>query len=291
MSERVPLPSWLKVNLDFGASFNKTRSILEKNNLNTVCTHAFCPNISDCWHKAGTATFMILGITCTRNCRFCGVRSANKGDVLDVLEPSNIAFAVRDLKLKHVILTSVDRDDLPDFGAGHFALCIKKIKEINPEVTTEVLIPDFSGREDLLKLIVSARPDVVGHNVEVVERLQSSVRDRRANYVQSLFVLESIKKLNKHIFTKSSLMLGLGESFDEVVDTMRDLRGINCDFLTIGQYLMPSKKSVLVVEYVHPDIFNKLRKSGLKLGFKYVFAGPLVRSSYMAGAFFDKYKK
>lgn len=279
-------PPWLRINPLLGDNFINTKNILKSRSLVTVCVEANCPNISKCWHESGTATFMILGDTCTRSCRFCSVKTAPIGSIVDKAEPLLIAQAVKELNLSHVVLTSVDRDDLDDQGAGHFVSCILKIKEINPDVSVEVLIPDFSGREDLLKLVVDANPDVIGHNVEVVESLQKKVRDARASYDISLRVLKKIKELNKNIFTKSSLMLGLGERDDEVLNSFKDLRDVDCDFLTIGQYLKPTKSSIDVHDFVHPEKFVFFKKKAEEFGFKKVFSGPFVRSSFKAGDFF-----
>ena len=233
---------------------------------------------------------MVLGDVCTRGCRFCNIKTAKTGVLVDQQEPKKIAQALQEMKVfDYVVLTSVDRDDLPDQGSEHFAACIREIKQQNPKIRVEVLIPDFQGDISLLKNIVDARPDVIAHNVETVRSLQKTVRDRRANYEQSLSVLENIKKLDPAMITKSAIMLGWGETETEVMQTMHDLRGIDCDILTIGQYLRPSKKHIELKEYVHPDHFAKLEEIGVKLGFKFVASGPFVRSSYKAGELFIKH--
>jgi lipoyl synthase len=288
MQEINSKPDWLKIQTKYGLNFSKIKSILKKNNLNTVCEEANCPNISECWHNYGTATFMVLGNICTRGCQFCSVKKAKFGEILDELEPIKIAKAVNEIGLKYVVITSVDRDDLEDQGANHFAKCIKEIKKINKDIFVEVLIPDFTGRIDLLKIIVDSNPDVIGHNLETVEELQNKIRDIRAGYKQSLSVLANVKKLNKNIYTKSSIMLGLGETEEQIIKTMKDLRNINCDFFTMGQYLKPSSKVLEVKEYVKPEKFNEFKKIALDLGFLFVASGPFVRSSYKAHEYFMK---
>jgi len=253
--------------------------------LHTVCEEAHCPNICECW-GGGTATFMVMGDLCTRHCRFCAVKSGRPNGYLDPLEPVKLAYAIRRMNLRYVVVTSVDRDDLEDGGASHFAACIREIRRLNPSIYVEVLIPDFRGDVEALKRVVEARPNVVAHNIETVRRLTPIVRDPRAGYDQSLAVLENIKELDGGIYTKSSIMVGLGETKEEVVSAMRDLREVGVDFLTIGQYLQPSKGHIPVKEYVHPDVFEEYRLIGESLGFKYVASGPLVRSSYKAGEYF-----
>ncbi len=279
-------PAWLKTKLQTMGSFDKVRETVKSLGLNTVCESAHCPNISECW-SGGTATFMVMGGTCTRGCRFCEV-SHGKPSELDIFEPVKLAKAVKEFNLDYVVITSVDRDDLPDQGSKHFASCIKAVKKMNPGILIEVLIPDFRGREDLIKNIVDARPDVIAHNIETVRRLQRFVRDIRANYDQSLSVLKTVKKLDPKMRTKSSIMLGLGEAENEVCESMDDLRSINVDFFTIGQYLRPSKKQMAVESYVHPDVFEKLKSTGEQKGFLYVASGPFIRSSYRAGELFMK---
>tara|TARA_Y100000310_G_scaffold332216_2_gene407401 strand:+ start:2650 stop:3516 length:867 start_codon:yes stop_codon:yes gene_type:complete len=282
--EAVRKPEWIRSKLPAGDNTTFVNSELKGKNLNTVCEEAKCPNKGECW-DSGTATFMLMGNTCTRHCSFCAVKSARQGEVLDKEEPHKIAEAVRKMRLNYVVLTSVDRDDLPDLGAGHFANCIKAVKKEGVKV--EVLIPDFQGRKDCLEKIVKAKPDVIGHNIEVVERLQRTARDVRASYKQSLRLIHNVKGLSGKILTKSGLMLGLGEKKKEILKVMDDLLGVGCDFLTIGQYLQPTKKSLMVYEYVKPEAFDELKKVGVEKGFKYVASGPLVRSSYMAGDFYE----
>jgi lipoic acid synthetase len=229
---------------------------------------------------------MIMGEVCTRACRFCNVKSGKPNGVLDPDEPANVARAVKDLGLKYVVLTSVDRDDLPDGGASHFAKTINELKTVVPDMCVEALIPDFEGSLTGIETVVHASPDVIGHNVETTEPLTPEVRDPRASYRQSLRVLEQVKQLDKRIFTKSSLMLGLGEGEEDVLRTLRDLRAVGTDFLTLGQYLRPSPRNLPVMEYVTPELFSHYREAAERLGFLYVASGPLVRSSYRAGEYF-----
>jgi lipoic acid synthetase len=271
---------WLKARLGGGEEFAAVRSHLRGSGLHTVCEEALCPNLGDCWNR-GTATFLVLGGVCTRHCLFCAVRSGCSGETIDPSEPEKIACSVKRFGLRYVVLTSVDRDDLPDFGAGHFASCISEIKK-SRGAKVEALIPDFSGDIGSLRRIVEAGPDVIGHNIEVVERLQGTVRDARASYRQSLGVLANVKKLCSGILTKSSIMLGLGETKEEVLQAMRDLLGAGCDFLTIGQYLQPSKRNIPVQRFVTPAEFEEYREIALQMGFRGVESGPLVRSSYRA---------
>jgi lipoyl synthase len=236
--------------------------------------------------RGGTATFMLLGDTCTRGCRFCAVKSGNPNLVVDALEPVKIAFALKEMKLSYVVLTSVDRDDLPDGGAAHFAETIRETKKQNPGLLMEVLTPDFRGDLEAVKTVIEAHPDVFAHNIETVERLQRKVRDIRANYRQSLAVLKSVKKFDSSIYTKSSLMLGLGETGEEIKKAMQDLREIEVDVLAIGQYLRPSSWHLEVEDYIPPSRFDEFREMGESMGFRYVASGPLVRTSYRAGEFF-----
>jgi len=276
-------PEWLRIHASLKGRFQDVKQTLRENGLVTVCEESHCPNINECWNS-GTATFMVLGDTCTRGCRFCNVKTARCGSEVDEKEPEKIANVIKDWKLNYIVITSVDRDDLDDQGSGHFNKVIKKVREVNPEILIEVLIPDFKGSEECFRIIKEARPDVVAHNLETVKRLQIKVRDSRANYDQSLSVLEFFKK--NGFYTKSSLMLGLGEKEEEVIEAMNDLREINVDFLTFGQYLRPSKLHIPIHEYVHPFKFEYYKKMGLDLGFKYVASGPFVRSSYKAGEFY-----
>ncbi|MFQ5794177.1 MAG: lipoyl synthase [Candidatus Bipolaricaulia bacterium] len=278
-------PEWLKVRPPSGQNFHHIKRALWTYNLHTVCEEAHCPNIGECW-SGGTATLMLMGDTCTRGCRFCAVKTGNPRSHLDPLEPMKVAKTVRDWGLRYVVLTSVDRDDLPDGGSGHFATTVRMIKREHPDVLIEVLIPDFQGDVDALGKIVAAEPQVIAHNVETVERLTLQVRDVRAKYRQSLAVLEHMKRLNPEIYTKSSLMVGLGETEAEVRQTMHDLREVDVDILTVGQYLRPSQRHIEVTEYVPPEQFDRYRRMGEELGFLYVASGPFVRSSYRAGEFF-----
>lgn len=286
----VPKPEWFKIRPPKLEPYLNVRKVLRDRGLVTVCEEANCPNMAECWsggkHESPTATFMVMGDTCTRGCKFCAIKTAKCGEPLDPNEPEKLAEAVEILKLEYVVITSVDRDDLEDGGAGHFADCITVCKNRHPDLLTEVLIPDFAGNADHLKKVVDSRPDVIAHNVETIERLQKKVRDLRAGYEQSLSVLKNIKKMNPKIYSKSAIMLGLGETKDEVVETMQDLRQADCDILTIGQYLKPKNKFLKVEEYVHPDVFAELKNIGEKMGFLYVASGPFVRSSYRAGEFF-----
>lgn len=254
--------------------------------LHTVCEEAHCPNSTECWGRR-TTTFMILGDLCTRSCRFCAVRSARQGRPVDPEEPARLAEAVRRLGVKYVVVTSVDRDDLPDGGAGHFARCVRAIRELSPESRVEVLIPDFNAELEPLREVVQSRPDVIGHNVETVERLQRRLRDPRASYRTSLEVLEKVKRLNPSIRTKSSLMVGLGELQAEVLETLRDLRARGVEIVTIGQYLQPSRRHIPVAEYIRPEVFERFKVMAEELGFSHVYSGPLVRSSYHAAELFQ----
>ena len=286
MEQKLSKPEWLKIKLEVNDSFSNIKSTLKSHNLHTVCESAHCPNISECWN-GGTATFMLMGDVCTRGCKFCAVRTGNPMKKLDEEEPKKLAQALAEIKLfDYVVLTAVNRDDLEDQGSGHFANCIMEIKKTYPEIIVEVLIPDFRGNVDLLKKIVDAKPEVIAHNIETVERLQKKIRDSRANYKQSLSVLENVKKLNPKIYTKSSIMLGLGETDEEVIQSMKDLREIGADILTIGQYLRPSEWHIAVSEYVSPQKFKHFRQKALELGFLYCASWPFVRSSYRAGEMF-----
>ncbi|MFH1132924.1 MAG: lipoyl synthase [Nanoarchaeota archaeon] len=287
----VVKPEWLMIRPSLDTDFSSFKAILQKRGLSTVCQEAHCPNMAECWHQAKTATFMVLGDTCTRTCRFCAIAKATQGKPLDPDEPRKLAEAIAEMNLDYAVITSVDRDDLPDGGADHFAACIKAIRQQRPSVRIEVLIPDFSGSEQCLKKIVEARPDVIGHNIETVSSLQKKVRDLRAGYLQSLSVLSAVKRLGPKIFTKSSLILGLGESKEEVIEAMQDLRKAGCDILTLGQYLKPKNRSLEVEEFITPDAFAEYRRIAEELGFLFVASGPFVRSSYRAGELFMKSQK
>lgn len=271
-------PEWLKVKLNL-KEFEKVSTLLNRLNLNVVCYHAACPNIGECFSKH-TATFLILGNICTRNCAFCSIK---KGKTLppDPKEPKNVAQAVKELKIKHAVITSVTRDDLSDFGASQFVKTIQEIRHIQPLTTIEVLIPDFKGSLKALESIVVEKPEIINHNLETIPRLYPGIRSQ-ANYRTSLNILKLIKKLNSNIFTKSGIMIGLGETEKEIISLMKDLRKVNCDILTIGQYLQPSKEQIDVFKYIEPDTFQKLEAIGKSMGFLYVNSGPFVRSSFNA---------
>lgn len=271
-------PDWLKVRVS-SEELEKMQVFLSNMSLNTVCQSADCPNIGECFAKR-TATFMIMGNICTRGCRFCAV---DKGHPLplDEDEPRRVAEAARKLGLRHAVVTCVTRDDIPDGGAQHFAKTINELRKI-PSLTVEVLVSDFMGNEESIKTVVMARPDVINHNIETVPRLYSMVRPR-ADYQRSLNLLKRVKELDDNILTKSGIMVGLGELEDEVIEVMQDLRDIDCDMMTIGQYLRPSGKHIEVAEYITPEQFKRYREIGYQMGFKYIASGPLVRSSYHAG--------
>jgi len=279
---RTPKPEWLKVRMPGGGRYEHVRRTLRELGLATVCEEASCPNIGECW-GSGTATVMLMGDVCTRGCRFCDVSSGMPGP-LDPLEPRHLAEAVSRLGLDYLVVTSVNRDELPDGGAAHFAQAIVELRRAAPKTLVEVLTPDFQGDRGSLQMIIDAAPTVAAHNLETVERLTPRVRDRRASYKQSLEVLEFYKRGGMR--TKSSIMLGLGETRSEVLQAMRDLRAVECDILTLGQYLRPTEKHLPVEEFVRPEVFTELEARGLELGFRFVAAGPLVRSSYKAGEFF-----
>ena len=278
-------PEWLRVRPPSGENYAHLKTLLRSRDLHTVCEEAHCPNVSECW-DGGTATIMLLGDTCTRGCRFCAVTSGNPRGAVDVDEPRKVAGAIAELGLTYVVLTSVDRDDLPDGGAGHFAQTIREIKARDADVLVEALIPDFQGDLAAVRTVVDASPDVLDHNIETVRRLQHPVRDRRAGYEQSLAVLRGAKSMRDGLYTKSSIMLGLGETHDEVLETMHDLRDAGVDIVTLGQYLRPSGWHLPVQEFVPPERFDAYRREAEAMGFLYAAAGPLVRSSYRAGEFF-----
>ncbi len=279
-----PKPPWLKIRAPGGPEYTRLKAQLRERGLHTVCEEARCPNVEECW-SGGTATLMLMGDTCTRACSFCAVKTARLPAPLDEGEPAKAAESVRLMELDYVVLTSVDRDDLPDGGAAHFGRSVHAVRAENPETLVEVLIPDFGGDREALASLVRARPDVIAQNLETVERLTHPVRDPRAGYGRTLELLRRVKQLDASILTKSSLMLGLGETDDEVRAAMRDLRAAGVDFLTLGQYLQPTPKHLKVVEYVTPEAFERWRVEGEALGFRYVASGPLVRSSYRAGEF------
>lgn len=266
-----------------GETYTRVKGLVRGLQLHTVCEEARCPNVGECW-GAGTATIMILGDVCTRACRFCAVTTGNPRGIVDEGEPARVAQAVAELRLNYVVITSVDRDDLPDGGARIFAETIRAIKTQSPRTRVEVLTGDFRGARASIATVIAAQPDVFGHNIETVRRLSPLVRDRRAGYDQSLAVLRIAKELAPHQRTKSSILVGMGETRDEVLEAMRDLRAVGVELLAIGQYLQPTrnKRNVPLVEYVTPEQFAWYRDEGLKLGFRYVASGPLVRSSYRA---------
>lgn len=280
-------PEWLRRELTgVRRQYRRVHEAVDEQSLHTVCEAASCPNREECWAQQGTASFMILGDRCTRDCAFCDVPTGHP-DPPDASEPERLATAIAEIGLDYVVVTSVDRDDLPDGGAEHFADCIREIRERSPETRIEVLIPDFMGDPEALRTIVRARPDVIGHNLETVRRLQGEIRDPRAGYYQSLSVLEKLTKFaDGDLYTKTSLMLGFGETETEVLQAMDDLRGAAVDILTLGQYLQPSSAHPPVEEYVPPEQFDAYEEAGEDKGFLYVASGPTVRSSYRAGEFF-----
>ncbi len=272
-------PDWIKVRLPSNPVYFSTKALISDLNLHTVCESAQCPNRWECW-SSGTATFMIAGDRCTRACGFCAVTTA-KPFALEADEPERVAKAILRMKLKHVVITAVARDDLKDGGAAHFARTITTVRAAQPELVIEVLTPDFHAKEDCLQIVAEAGPDIFNHNLETIERLTSAVRSR-AKYRTSLAVLRRMKEIAPHINTKSGLMLGLGEQEDELLTAMDDLRASNVEVLTLGQYLRPSPQHLPVVSYVHPDKFEEYKRIGYEKGFTYVASGPLVRSSYHA---------
>jgi lipoic acid synthetase len=274
-------PDWLKVRLAHGENYERLKRDVAKLDLHTVCQEAMCPNIGECW-GAGTATIMILGDTCTRACRFCNVKTGSARGEVDWREPKRVAEAVRDLGWKYLVLTAVDRDDLPDGGAAIFASTVRMIHKLSPEAKVECLTGDFAGDGEALDVVLAARPEVLAHNLETVDRLQATVRDKRANFAQSLFILQRAKSSGLVRFTKTSLMLGLGETEPEIEATMEAARGAGVDIFTMGQYLQPTKRHLPVVEYVAPEKFERLRVLGLSKGFRQVVSSPLSRSSYHA---------
>jgi lipoic acid synthetase len=276
---RAARPPWLKVRFPAGENYGRLQELMRGQVLHTVCEEARCPNIGDCWNR-GTATFMILGDTCTRSCGFCAVKTGRPGTV-DHGEPARVALAVQRMGLRHAVITSVNRDELPDGGAGIFAETIRWVRKLSPGTTIEVLIPDFKGDWDALATVTAARPEILNHNTESVPRLYHRVRPQ-AVYSRSLELLERAKSLDPGSYTKSGLMVGLGETFDEMRDVLRDLAARRVDILTVGQYLQPTPAHLPVVRYWHPDEFVALKEQALAMGFRHVEAGPLVRSSYHA---------
>lgn len=277
-----PKPSWLRAKLPSGGNPIIFQQHRLHTRLTTVCEEARCPNMGECWN-AGTATFMLMGDTCTRGCRFCSVKTAKHPPALDTSEPDQLAETVKALQLKYLVLTTVDRDDLEDQGATHICRCIDAIKAMVPDLLVEALVPDFRGEGKLISMVAESQADVIGHNVECVRRLTQIIRDPRAGYDQSLDVLRMLKGIRPSLYTKSSLMVGFGESDKEVLESLEDIRSTGAVFCTIGQYLQPDKTKLPVVEYIHPDKFKWYEEKGLEMGFEYVASGPLVRSSYRAG--------
>lgn len=275
----IKRPQWLRVNTSWGENYRLLKSLLADSSLHTVCQEANCPNINHCFGNK-TATFLILGNICTRGCRFCDVKRGTPQEV-DKDEPKRVAFAVKELGLAYAVITSVTRDDLPDGGASLFAQTIQEIRNLIPDCRVEVLIPDLLGSFESLKIVLEAKPDVLNHNLETVERLYPQVR-RGADYQRSLNLLHAAKNYDQNLITKSGIMVGLGEIWEEIVNFMEDLRNVNCDLLTIGQYLSPSREHLPVLKYYQPDEFAELKSIGEGMGFSHVESGPLVRSSYQA---------
>ncbi len=274
---RIKKPKWLRVKLPTGENYKKVRSLVDEHKLHTICESGNCPNMGECW-GAGTATFMILGNICTRSCGFCAVQTGRPEEV-DEFEPGRVAHSVKTMGVKHAVITSVDRDDLKDGGANIWAQTVRAIRKQSPGTTMETLIPDFAGKWDNLQVIIDVAPEIVSHNLETVRRLTKEVRIQ-AKYDRSLEVLARLKKGGMR--TKSGIMLGLGESDQEIMETLEDLRAVNVDIVTLGQYLQPTAKHLPIAEFVTPERFEKYREEGLKMGFRYVESGPLVRSSYHA---------
>ena len=287
MSNRKHLkkPDWLKVKLPSGGNYLKIKEHRDAFHLHTICQEANCPNMGACWN-AGTASFMLMGDTCTRGCRFCSVSTSKRPAPLNPEEPKNLTRTMLDLNLKYVVFTTVSRDDLPDQGANHIKKCVIEVLGALPELIVEILIPDFQGNTPLLDIVASSGAKVISHNLECTRSLTKRVRDPRSDFDQSLNVLRYLKKTYPHLYTKSSIMLGFGETEREVLEAMQDLRKIGTDFLTLGQYLQPDKHTLAVNEYVSPDKFDWYREKGLEMGFEYVASGPLVRSSYQAAEYY-----
>jgi lipoyl synthase len=284
VAERPRRPEWMKVRAPSANSrYFEVKSLIREGQLTTICEEARCPNIGECWGR-GTATFQILGDTCTRACRYCYVHSGKPESPPDPLEPLRLAQAAAQMRLSHVVVTSVDRDDVPDRGAGHYAATIRALQRKLPQATIEILTPDFLGvEEEALGTVLEARPDVFGHNIETVRRLHARMRGAKTSYDKALWLLRRVKELARYpVMTKSGIIVGLGETNDEVVETMSDLRDHGVDVVTIGQYLQPSPKHAAIDRWVHPDEFRWFREQGEALGFGSVFSGPLVRSSYRA---------
>jgi lipoic acid synthetase len=282
-----PKPAWLKVRAPGGESYTQLKDTFRKLDLHTVCEEARCPNVGECWRE-GTATVMLLGDTCTRGCRFCAVTTGNPRGAVDVREPEHVARAIAGMGLQYVVMTMVDRDDLLDGGASHVGRTVSRLKELRPDILVETLLGDFGGHMDYVDITVDAKPDVWAHNIEVVERLQRTIRDVRCSYERSLSVLRRVKERDASRITKSSIMVGIGEEDDEVLVTLRDLRAAGVDLVTVGQYLRPSPKHAEVSRYVTPETFDMYRVEAEKMGFRFAASGPLVRSSYKAAEVFVK---
>ncbi|ASS68845.1 MULTISPECIES: lipoyl synthase [unclassified Paenibacillus] len=276
---KLPKPEWLKIKLSTDGNYAELKDMMRSKTLHTVCEEARCPNIYECWANR-TATFMILGDICTRACRFCAVKTGLPTE-LDLQEPERVAEAAEQMGLRHCVVTSVARDDLSDGGAMIFAETIKAIRKRLPLCSVEVLIPDFLGKRESLQIVMDAKPDILNHNIETVERMSDRVR-ARAKYARSLELLKRAKEMNPDIPTKSSIMLGVGEKYEEILASMDDLRAVDCNILTLGQYLQPSSNHLAVERYVHPDEFKQLKEEGMARGFSHVESGPMVRSSYHA---------
>ncbi|KAK1260198.1 hypothetical protein QJS04_geneDACA022529 [Acorus gramineus] len=294
-SKKNPLrkPKWMKETIPGGSKYAKIKAKLRELKLHTVCEEAKCPNLGECWSGGetgtATATIMILGDTCTRGCRFCNVKTSRTPPPPDPNEPTNVAEAIASWGLDYVVITSVDRDDLPDQGSGHFAETVQKLKTLKPDILIESLVPDFRGDSSCVEKVATSGLDVFAHNIETVEELQSMVRDRRANFKQSIEVLKMAKDYAPAgTLTKTSIMLGCGETPDQVISTMEMVRAAGVDVMTFGQYMRPSKRHMPVSEYVTPEAFEKYRSIGMDMGFRYVASGPMVRSSYKAGEFYIK---
>ncbi|MGB5209613.1 MAG: lipoyl synthase [Gammaproteobacteria bacterium] len=289
-SSAIPIerkPPWIKARMPGGSGYQQVKQNVREHRLATVCEESMCPNIGECWNH-GTATIMIMGSVCTRACRFCAVDTGNPGGWLDREEPANAARSVQLMGLRYVVITSVDRDDLSDGGAAHYAACVKQIKRVNPDTAVEALTPDFGGRTADVETVVSSGPDVFAQNVETVRRLTYPVRDPRAGYEQTLAVLAHAKACRPGVLTKTSLMLGLGETAEEIRETLEDLRRSRVDIVTFGQYLRPTANHLPVQRFVPPEEFAQFREWGLDMGFLEVVSGPLVRSSYRADRVFEK---
>lgn len=282
---RTPKPSWLKVKAPSGENYTRIKDLLGELKLATVCQEAKCPNMGECW-SGGTATFMLMGEVCTRGCRFCHVKTGNPKGAIDQFEPEKVAYSISQMNLNYVVITSVDRDDLEDQGSSHFARTVTTIKKLQPDLIVEILTPDFRGNKELIELLADSEPDVFAQNIETVRRLTPSVRDPRAGYDQTMSVLKIVKNYKPKMYTKSSLMLGLGETDEEILETLKDLRAVGCDVITFGQYLQPTERHLKVIEYITPEKFQHWKQVADDLGFLYVASGPLVRSSYRAGEFF-----